>query len=94
VSAESIIDTCGERLLDATATAASSSITTTASRGRPSESWMVSLALWPVTTLFSLVPVPFVVVYVTAGFIMDAFRRDPTAAQPRLRLDSPARMRF
>ena len=33
---------------------------------------MVSLTLWPVATLFSLVPVPFVVVYVTAGLIMEA----------------------
>ena len=33
---------------------------------------MVSLTLWPVATLFSLVPVPFVVVCVTAGFIMEA----------------------
>ena len=33
---------------------------------------MVSLTLWPVATLFSLVPVPFVVVYVTAAFIIEA----------------------
>jgi len=33
---------------------------------------MVSLTLWPVATVFSLVPVPFVVVYVTAAFIIEA----------------------
>ena len=33
---------------------------------------MVSLTLWPAATLFSLVPVPFVVAYVTVGFIMEA----------------------
>jgi len=33
---------------------------------------MVSLTVWPVVTVSSLVPAPFVVVYVTAGFIMEA----------------------
>ena len=65
-------DTSGGRLLDATATAASSSTTTTASRGKPSGSWMGSLTIWPSVTVSPLVPAPFVVVYVTAGFIMEA----------------------
>ena len=33
---------------------------------------MVSLSIWPVVTVSSLVPVPFVVVYFTPGFIMEA----------------------
>jgi len=47
--------------------------------------------------LSSRVAVPFVVVYMTAGFIMKALFvgvRLATVAQPRLRLDSYAWMRF
>jgi len=51
----------------------------------------------PFVMLSSRVAVPFVVVYMTAGFIMEALFvgvRLATVAQPRLRLDSYAWMRF
>ena len=51
---------------------------------------MVSLNFWPDVTVSSLVPASFVVVYGTAGFIIEALVVGiplATVAQRRLRLD-------
>ena len=73
MSAACITDTYGERLREATATLRDRSARDSEPRPRTIIDWLVWLPLWPVVTVAWLVAVPFILLYVSVAFIIEAF---------------------